>query len=206
MNITWNGCYWNKYVIENSFQNILFTVMSYNFVYISNLYFPSKLQPLQNNIIFSPFRYNLSFSRRRNFLYQTPLLFIVPEFPVLDLNFSLKMAFQKIKVANPIVEMDGQILIYVSLYAFVWLCDFFFSTFLKLMFVNRCGCYIQVYVVILVKELIFMLILDYGWKGSLLNHCKRVSVGFYFISFAFLSTSPLISGGCSFIKICVFSL
>ncbi|KAL3355121.1 hypothetical protein AABB24_019290 [Solanum stoloniferum] len=67
----------------------------------------SKPQPFQSNFIFSPFCYNLSFSRRRNFLYQTPLLFILPEFPVLDLNFSLKMAFQKIKVANPIVEMDG---------------------------------------------------------------------------------------------------
>lgn len=125
---------------------LLFIIMSSNFVYISNLHLPSKLQPLHCNFIFSPFSNNLSFSRRRNFLYQTPLLLISPEFPVLNLNFSLKMAFQKIKVANPIVEMDGQILISLSLYAsFPFYYVVFFQTFLKLMCVNSCFNVLVVY-------------------------------------------------------------
>ncbi|XP_009631360.4 isocitrate dehydrogenase [NADP]-like isoform X1 [Nicotiana tomentosiformis] len=74
---------------------------------------PSKLQPLQSTLSTQFPNYNSSFSGRRSFLYQTPLHFIPlyfhisPEFPVLNLNSLQEMAFQKIKVANPIVEMDG---------------------------------------------------------------------------------------------------
>ncbi|KAM3328041.1 isocitrate dehydrogenase [Capsicum galapagoense] len=73
----------------------------------SNLFFMSNLPLHSSSNYISPFSSNLIFSSRRNFLYQTPLIFISPEFPLLNLKFSLNMAFQKIKVANPIVEMDG---------------------------------------------------------------------------------------------------
>ncbi|XP_075080755.1 isocitrate dehydrogenase [NADP]-like isoform X2 [Nicotiana tabacum] len=87
--------------------------MSSFFVFMSISHLPSKLQPLQSTLSTQFPNYNSSFSGRRSFLYQTPLHFIPlyfhisPEFPVLNLNSLQEMAFQKIKVANPIVEMDG---------------------------------------------------------------------------------------------------